>query len=108
MAEIQRNVDKMGERGTISHILHAINDKGKISAWKSDLKRILHVFNVSTIVSSFLLLIVCFQTELAMNTHVAVLNTQNLASEIHRTMLEQATEGRRLSVSNYFVLPVYE
>ena len=69
-----------------------------IAAWRSDLNRILHVFNVRPIASSFAPLTSHFQTELAMNTHMAVLNTQHIASEIHRTVAEQAADGRNLSV----------
>lgn len=37
-----------------------------------------------------------------MNTHVAVLNTQSIASEIHRTVVErQATDDRNLLVSDH-------
>ncbi|KAF9793344.1 hypothetical protein BJ322DRAFT_1034115 [Thelephora terrestris] len=83
VAEIQSEVDKLGERRAMSRLIHAKDDKDTIAAWKLDLNRILHVFN----------------TELEMNTHVAVLNTQDLASKIHRTLVERqdGADGRNPS-----------
>ncbi|KAF9793512.1 hypothetical protein BJ322DRAFT_1103895 [Thelephora terrestris] len=69
---IKEDFDRLGERSTMSRTFHAKEDKETIVVWKSDLNRILHVFN----------------TELAINTHAAVLKTQNIASEIHRTVVE--------------------
>jgi len=76
VAEIQRKVIKQTRRNPASRLLHAKNDKETIAAWKSDLNRILHVFNVRSIVPVWLLLTVHFQAELAMNTHV-------IASDVH-------------------------
>ena len=50
MAEIQGNVSKQDKRNVISRHFHAKNDKERIAAWKLDLNRILHVFNVRSIV----------------------------------------------------------
>ena len=50
MEEIQQRIVKQGKRGAISRHFHAKNDKDKIAAWRSDLNRILQVFNVRTIV----------------------------------------------------------
>ena len=72
MAEIQRKVIKQSGRNTTSRILQAANDKDKIAAWKLDLDRILQIFNVRSIVPSWSLLTVPLQTELIMNTHIAV------------------------------------
>ena len=47
MTEIERKVIKQGKRnGTLRFIL-AKGDKDKIAAWKQDLVRFLHVFNVT-------------------------------------------------------------
>ena len=46
VAEIQRRIVKQGKRNAISRHLHARNDKDKIAAWRTDLVRILHIFNV--------------------------------------------------------------
>jgi hypothetical protein len=50
LAEIQRNIIKKSERNTVSRLFHANNDKGTITTWKSDLSRILLVFNVRSAV----------------------------------------------------------
>jgi len=51
MAEIQRKVVKQNGRNAVSRLVHAKNDKEKIAAWKLDLDRILHVFNVRSATS---------------------------------------------------------
>lgn len=95
------NIVKLGKRGVIHRLFHAKQDKDTIAAWEAELNRILHVFNVRSITSSFTSLKIFFQTELAINTHVAVVTTQNLTSEIHRAVVgrQDGTDGRDLSVS---------
>jgi len=51
VAAIQRKVVEQGKRNVISRHLHAKDDKEKIAAWRMDLVRILHVFNVRPIPS---------------------------------------------------------
>ena len=46
VAEIQKKIAKQSGRHRISRIFHARNDKDVIATWKSDLNRILNVFNV--------------------------------------------------------------
>ena len=46
VAEIQAKILKRSGRSTVSRFLHSRDDKDVIVAWKSDLNRILHVFNV--------------------------------------------------------------
>ena len=65
----------------MSQLFHAKNNKETIASWKSNLNKILHVFNVRSIVSVWLLLTVRPQTELAINTH-------NMVSEMHRNMVK--------------------
>ena len=60
VAEIQRRVIKQSKRNSVSRLFHAKNDKEKVAAWKSDLNRILHVFNVRSGTSAWSLLIICF------------------------------------------------
>ena len=93
VAEIQRKVIKQSGRNPVSRLLHAKNDKEAIAAWRLDLNRILHVFNVRPIAFSPLLLTVHFQTELAINTHVTVsdirhdvANTHNIVSDVHQNV----------------------
>jgi hypothetical protein len=50
LAEIQREIIKKGKRNVVSRLLHAKIDKETIAAWKSDLNKILLVFNVSSVV----------------------------------------------------------
>ena len=122
MAEIQRNIIKQGKRNVISRHVHAKSDKEKIAAWKSDLVRILHVFNVRSIVSVRLLLTRRSQTELAINTHATVsdthvivselgqnvTSTQTMVSDIHRTMMrgQEGSDGKNLSVSEIRTLSI--
>ena len=49
MAEIQRKVIKLGKRNVASRVFHAKVDRDKIAAWRYDLVRVLHVFNVRLI-----------------------------------------------------------
>jgi hypothetical protein len=58
LAEIQRKITKKGKRNAVSRLLHAKNDKETIATWKSDLNKILLVFNVSSIAVAWLLLTV--------------------------------------------------
>ena len=46
VAKIQEKVTKRSERHKVSRFVHSRNDKDVIAAWKSDLNRLLHVFNV--------------------------------------------------------------
>ena len=56
VAEIQRKVVNQGGRDAASRLFHANNDKEMIATWRSDLNKILHVFNVRSIVSVWPLL----------------------------------------------------
>ena len=123
MAEIQRSVIK-GKRNVFSRHLHAKNDKERIAAWRSDLARILHVFNVRSIVSISLLLTRHPQTGLAINTHIAVsdthaivselgqnvTSTRTMVSDIHRTMVkgQEGSDGKNLRVSETRTLSITE
>ena len=49
VADIQKKVIKQSGRHAVSRFLRAGNDKDAIAAWKSDLNRILHVFNVCSV-----------------------------------------------------------
>ena len=109
MAEIQRKVIKQRGRSPASRLIHAKNDKEAITAWKLELSRILHVFNVRPVTSVWLLLTIQSQTELTLNIHVivsdvrhGVANTHTMVSDIHRNMLkcQEGTEDQRRLVSN--------
>ena len=73
IAEIQGEVLKRGGRGRVSRFLHSRDDKDVIAAWKSDLNRLLHVFNVRSV--RLCLVVTDFpplKTELILNTHTIV------------------------------------
>ena len=91
VAEIQKRVIKLSRRNPVSRLFHAKNDKEMVAAWKSDLNRILHVFNVCPAISVLPPLTVHPQTELSMNTHVVVtdirqdvVNTRTILSDVHQ------------------------
>ena len=46
VAEVQRKVIKQSGRNSALRLFHAKKDKETIAAWKVDLNRILHIFNV--------------------------------------------------------------
>ena len=93
MAGIQRKVVKQGKRNAASRAFHSKNDKDVIAAWKQDLNRILHVFNVCSGGHAWRSLTAIFQTELAINTHT-------LVADIHRNALagQEGPVGGRLPV----------
>jgi len=49
VGEIQNKVTKQGGRNAASRLFHARNDKEIIAAWKSELNRILVIFNVCSV-----------------------------------------------------------
>ena len=52
MADIQRKLVKWGKRNVVSRCFHAKDDKVKIAVWRSDLNKILQVFDVRSLVSN--------------------------------------------------------
>ena len=86
VVEIQENIVEKGGRNLVSRLIYAKSDKDTIAAWKLDLNRILHVFNVRSIIFTLLSLTFPSQTELAMNTHVTVSNVHHDVSGIRRDM----------------------
>ena len=96
VAEIQANINEKRERNLLSRLVNAKNDKEVMAGWRSDLNRILQVFNVRSAGSGrqSLTASLYFQTELAMNTHVMVL-------DIHRNVVagQEGPDGQHRSVS---------
>jgi hypothetical protein len=82
VAEIQKKVIKRSGRNAVSRLLQAKNDKEKIAGWRVELNRILHVFNVRSVISAWSSLTVNFQTELAVNTHTIVSDIRDDVSKI--------------------------
>ena len=46
---MERKIVKMSRRNVVSRLLRAKNDKEAITAWRRDLNKVLHIFNVSTV-----------------------------------------------------------
>jgi len=79
-------------------MFHAKDDKDTIATWRLDLNRILHVFNVRSATTARPLLTVHFQTELAINTNVAVsdirrevVNTHIVVSDVRHDISNTQT-----------------
>ena len=97
----------------LSRLVRAKNDKDTIGAWKLDLNRILHVFNVCSVIFTWLSLTVPFQTELAVNTHVAVSDVHHDVSGIRQDVsgilrdvskMQEEISGQSRSVGAIFYL----
>ena len=52
VAGIQEKIIEKCGRNLLSRLANAKNDKETIATWKSDLNRILHIFNVRSVVSA--------------------------------------------------------
>jgi hypothetical protein len=94
LAEIEMKIEQGKRNVLVSRLFHAKNDKEAVATWKSNLSRILHTFNVRSVGFAWLLLTVHSQTELAINTHVAVVDirhdvatTQTIVSDVHRDVV---------------------
>jgi hypothetical protein len=51
LGEIQRKIIQKNKRNAVSRLFHAKDGKETIASWKSDLARILQIFNVRSVVS---------------------------------------------------------
>ena len=49
IAEIEENVVEKSRRKLLSRLVHAKNDREVMAAWRSDLNRGLHIFNVRSV-----------------------------------------------------------
>lgn len=94
IAKVQRRIAKQGERSAVSRAFRSKNDKDNIDAWGREFNRILQIFNVRLVNSTWCFLVTSFQTELAINTHTLVV-------DIHRSVLEgqKGTVHQHQSVS---------
>ena len=100
VGEIQRKIGKQSKRNAVSRHLHAKSDKERIATWRLDLDKILHVFNVRSVVSVWLSLTLRSQTELVINVtvsgihyggtsiHTAVCNVHQGVANTHATVCE--------------------
>jgi hypothetical protein len=108
LVEIQRKITKKGKQNAVSRLFHAKSDKETIAGWKSDLNKILLVFNVRSVVVVWLLLTVRPQTELALNTHTIVSGMDHNVTKIHAIVsnidstvmkIREGTDNQNLLVS---------
>ena len=81
----------------LSRLVHATDDKGTITGWKSDLNRVLQVFTVRSAFLTQSSLIVPAQTELVMSAHIMV-------SDLHRNVFtsQEGADSQHPSVSTTF------
>lgn len=100
VVSIQKDVVKQGKRNTASRLLRAKGDKETIAAWRKDLTRVLHIFNVRSDGCILHSLMARPQTELAISTHMIV-------ADIHRRVLinQEVASGQRPSVSETYCIP---
>jgi len=89
VAEIHNKVIKQNGRNAASRLFYAGNDKEIIAAWKSELNRILIIFNVCSVPSCSDLADRPPQTELALNTHTII-------TDIHQNLLGTREDTDRL------------
>ena len=72
MSEIEEKITKQSRRSYLSQLVHAKSDKETIGAWKLDLIKTLHIFNVRSVGSVSLSLTPLSQTQLIVNTNAMV------------------------------------
>jgi hypothetical protein len=99
VAEIQREVIEQSGRDTVPRLVDAKNDEETVAAWKLKLNRILHGFNVRSVVSVRPSPTIHYQSELAIDTNADVSNITNTSTvvantntDIHNNM-PQSQEG---------------
>jgi hypothetical protein len=95
IGEIQKNVEDKGEQHRVVGFLNARGDKDLIAGWRQELVEVLPVFNVRSVGPVWHSLTSCFQTELAINTHVMVAGT-------YAKVLEIQEGARSVSVASSF------
>ena len=75
---------ELDKRNPVSRVFHAKSDGDTITGWRMDLNRYLHIFNVRLTVHSLQApLTVHLQTELALQTHVAVSDVRQEVARNH-------------------------
>ena len=104
--EIQEKITERSRRNPVFRIVHATSDKETFASWRSELNRILHVFNVGSIVSVIRpSLTLRSQIELTMDTYAIFSDIRNhiatMVSDLDRTSMEyqKVADGKNPSVS---------
>ena len=88
MADIRNKIADQNKRNKFSQVFHAGIDGQTIASWRSDLDRILLVFNVCPVLSARPLLTIRPQTELGLNTYVAVSDVREGVTKTHAVVSE--------------------
>jgi hypothetical protein len=112
VTKIQEKVVKQGKRNALHRFVLSKTDKDKIAGWKQDFVRVLHVFNVRSIgfAGHSFENSAPYQTELAIDTNIAVTDTQAMVVDMHRNMLtdRESASGKHLSVGTIFYPSITE
>ena len=125
MGQIQKSAVDPDKRSLLSRIFNVKSDKDRVAAWRPDLDRILHIFEVrSTVCFLPTRLTVRLQTELALHTNVTVsgihedvvdiredvASARELISDVHRAVVKDQGAGgiSNQMASNHGVLPTVE
>ena len=111
--EIQGKVVKRSRRNVVSRLVHAKYDKEKITAWKLDLNRILHVFNVCAVIHMWIISH-CPLADRACGKHQCgrfrcpprCCEHHTMVSDMHRNMLKglEGADNQHQSVSDICML----
>ena len=88
LADIRGKIAKQSKRNPISRAFHAKNDSKTIASWRADLDRILLVFNVRSGIPAWPALTVYSQTELGLNTYVAVSDVRDGVAKTHTVVAD--------------------
>jgi hypothetical protein len=99
VVKIQGKAVKQGKRNAFHRFVVSKSDKDKIAGWKQDFIRVLHVFNVRSIGSvghPFAHLAAAFQTELAIDTNMAVTDTKTIAMDTKTVVTDTQTMLRNM------------
>jgi hypothetical protein len=99
-------VTKKSGRNALFRFVHANSDKEKIAGWKWKLRDLLQLFTVCPVVFTWSSLIVLFQAEVVVNTHVNLSDMRDDVSKIQEGIsgqvrqvsasLIQSIENRRM------------
>lgn len=102
MAHIRSKVSERSKQNAISRAFHAKNDSQTIASWRTDLNRILLVFNVGSVVFIRPTLTVHSQTELGLNIYVTISNVRDDVANTHTAVAEvrQDVANTRAMVSD--------
>jgi len=91
VAHIRSKVAERSKQNAISRAFHAKNDSQTIISWRTDLNRILLVFNVGSVIFIRPTLTVHSQTELGLNIYVTISNVRDGVANTHAVVADTHT-----------------